>query len=80
MPLQTGHDSTLLPVDFENAGQMVDDEIYDLLVKPLPQGVKLHAILDCCHSGTIFDLPFSYRPDDQGKVPYTPSIWSWAQI
>ena len=51
MLMQSGHDSTLCPVDYDSAGQMIDDEIYDILVKPLPQGVKMHAILDCCHSG-----------------------------
>lgn len=64
----SGHDSTLCPLDFEEAGQLVDDELFDVLVKPLPQGVKLHAILDCCHSGTIFDLPYSYRPDEDGRI------------
>ncbi|KAK9817527.1 hypothetical protein WJX74_008370 [Apatococcus lobatus] len=64
----SGHDSTLIPVDYESAGQIIDDELYEVLVKPLPQGVKMHAILDCCHSGTIFDLPFSYRPNADGKI------------
>lgn len=24
----------------------------------MPQGVKLHAIIDACHSGSVMDLPF----------------------
>jgi len=27
-------------------------------VNPLPQGVKLHAIIDACHSGSVLDLPY----------------------
>lgn len=53
-----GYDETLCPVDFERNGQIVDDEINRALVNPLQPGVRLHAIVDACHSGTILDLPF----------------------
>jgi len=61
-----GQDETLVPVDYQTNGQIVDDEIHDILVKGLPQGVRLTAIMDCCHSGSVFDLPFSYTID--GKL------------
>lgn len=32
-----------------------------LLVRPLGPGVRLHAITDCCHSGSSFDLPYAAR-------------------
>eukprot|EP00667_Euglena_gracilis_P018623 EG_transcript_19790 len=54
-----GYDETILPVDFKSAGQIVDDEIFDLLVRPLPSGVRMTAVMDCCHSGTGMDLPFT---------------------
>ena len=38
------------------AGQIVDDELCMLLVNPLPQGVRMHAIIDACHSGSVLDL------------------------
>ena len=38
------------------AGQIVDDELNQLLVNPLPPGVRLHAIIDACHSGSMLDL------------------------
>ena len=41
----------------------MDDEIHEILVAPLPRGVRITAVMDCCHSGSIFDLPFSYRVD-----------------
>jgi metacaspase-1 len=44
--------------DFKSAGQMVDDELNQLLVRPLLPGVTLHAVVDACHSGTVLDLPF----------------------
>lgn len=54
-----GKNETLCPLDFQSAGELVDNDINHVLVNPLPQGVKLHAIIDACHSGTAMDLPFS---------------------
>lgn len=56
-----GYDETLCPLDFETQGMIVDDEINATIVRPLPRGVKLHAIIDSCHSGTMLDLPFLCR-------------------
>lgn len=56
-----GFDETLVPVDFMTAGQILDDDINTTIVRPLPTGVDLHAIVDACHSGTVLDLPFLYR-------------------
>lgn len=50
---------TLCPLDFRYAGEIIDDELNRILVNPLPQGVKLHAIIDACHSGSVMDLPFT---------------------
>ncbi|KAM5554500.1 hypothetical protein ABKV19_022736 [Rosa sericea] len=62
-----GYDETLCPLDFETQGMIVDDEINATIVRPLPHGVKLHAIIDSCHSGTVLDLPFLCRMDRGGK-------------
>eukprot|EP01065_Artemidia_motanka_P000166 TRINITY_DN1005_c0_g1_i2.p1 TRINITY_DN1005_c0_g1~~TRINITY_DN1005_c0_g1_i2.p1 ORF type:complete len:843 (+),score=236.36 TRINITY_DN1005_c0_g1_i2:113-2641(+) len=60
-----GFDETLFPVDHERSGQIVDDEIFELLVKPLPKCCKLTAFYDCCHSGTVMDLPYVYVATEQ---------------
>eukprot|EP00929_Paragymnodinium_shiwhaense_P070885 TRINITY_DN35999_c0_g1_i1.p1 TRINITY_DN35999_c0_g1~~TRINITY_DN35999_c0_g1_i1.p1 ORF type:complete len:525 (+),score=116.85 TRINITY_DN35999_c0_g1_i1:159-1577(+) len=52
-----GYDEALCPCDYRK-GLLVDDEVFDLVVRPLPSGVKLTIVLDCCHSGTAVDLPF----------------------
>ncbi|XP_010269855.1 PREDICTED: metacaspase-1-like [Nelumbo nucifera] len=62
-----GYDETLCPLDFETQGMIVDDEINATIVRPLPHGVKLHAIIDACHSGTVLDLPFLCRMDRTGR-------------
>jgi len=55
-----GLNETILPVDFKIHGHITDDQIWDTLVYPLPAGVKLIAVMDCCHSGTGLDLPYDY--------------------
>ncbi|XP_065872002.1 metacaspase-1-like [Euphorbia lathyris] len=62
-----GFDETLCPTDFKTQGMIVDDEINATIVRPLPRGVKLHAIIDACHSGTVLDLPYLCRMDKTGK-------------
>eukprot|EP00239_Pterosperma_sp_CCMP1384_P009610 CAMPEP_0197862258 /NCGR_PEP_ID=MMETSP1438-20131217/38905_1 /TAXON_ID=1461541 /ORGANISM="Pterosperma sp., Strain CCMP1384" /LENGTH=437 /DNA_ID=CAMNT_0043479767 /DNA_START=315 /DNA_END=1628 /DNA_ORIENTATION=+ len=57
---EDGMDETIVPVDFKQNGQITDDEIFMHLVWPLPSGVRLTAVMDCCHSGTGMDLPFSW--------------------
>ncbi|CAL5434358.1 unnamed protein product [Camellia sinensis] len=55
-------DETICPSDFATAGMILDNYINSTIVKPLKHGVKLHAIIDACHSGTILDLPHVYKP------------------
>ncbi|XP_008802515.1 metacaspase-1-like [Phoenix dactylifera] len=62
-----GYDETLCPLDFERQGMIVDDEINATIVRPLPPGVKLHAIIDACHSGTVLDLPYLCRMNRSGE-------------
>lgn len=40
---------------------VLDDELKQILVDQLPQGVKLRCFFDCCHSGTIMDLPWNAK-------------------
>ncbi|XP_020533883.1 metacaspase-1 isoform X2 [Jatropha curcas] len=58
-----GWDETICPVDFDKAGMILDNEINATIVRPLPKGVVLHAIVDACHSGTVLDLPYVYNRD-----------------
>ncbi|ONL99929.1 Metacaspase-1 [Zea mays] len=62
-----GFDETLCPLDFETQGMIVDDDINTALVRPLPRGVKLHAFIDACHSGTALDLPYLCRMNRSGQ-------------
>merc|ERR1712146_35080 len=46
--------------DYKTAGQIRDDTIFKIVVAPLQEGVRLTAVMDCCHSGTILDLPYCF--------------------
>lgn len=57
------YDETILPCDFEQTGQILDDEIHAIMVAPLPAGVRLTAVFDSCHSGSAMDVSSpSFRP------------------
>ncbi|KAF9512582.1 hypothetical protein BS47DRAFT_1372759 [Hydnum rufescens UP504] len=53
-----GYDETIFPVDFQTSGQIVDDELFFTMVKPLPAGCRLTS----CHSG-------SYSTEGKIKEP-----------
>ncbi|PAN49359.1 hypothetical protein PAHAL_9G443700 [Panicum hallii] len=65
-----GYNEALCPADFEQSGKILDDEINEIIVRPLGRGVKLHAVVDTCHSGTILDLPYLCRLSRTG-------YWQW---
>ncbi|CCH41125.1 Metacaspase-1A [Wickerhamomyces ciferrii] len=66
---ESGYDSTIVPVDFQTAGQIIDDELHNILVRSLPPGARLTAFFDSCHSGTVLDLPFVYSTKGVIKEP-----------
>ena len=66
---EDGLDETLQPCDFEEAGDIVDDDLFEILVRPLAEGAKLTAILDCCHSGSALDLHYQYGCEGVRQFP-----------
>jgi hypothetical protein len=60
-----GYDETLVPLDYQQAGQIRDDDLFTALVGAMPRGVQLTCVMDCCHSGTVLDLPFQFVADGE---------------
>jgi hypothetical protein len=58
-----GYDEVLVPVDYEQAGMIRDDDLFDILIRPMQEGVSLFCLMDCCHSGTVLDLPYIFKAD-----------------
>ena len=52
-------------MDFSSAGQITDDVIFAELVGRMPQGSTLTTLMDCCHSGTVLDLPYTFKADGE---------------
>ena len=62
-----GYDETLVPLDYETAGQIRDDDLYKTLICGLKEGVFATMVMDCCHSGSVLDLPFSVVADGKSS-------------
>ena len=62
---EDGYDETLIPVDYQKAGQIRDDEVYSELVGRMPEGSTLTCLMDCCHSGSVLDLPYTFKADGE---------------
>lgn len=77
---EDGYDEVLVPLDFQESGMISDDDLFELIIKPMPKGVHLVCLMDCCHSGSILDLPYSYKADGsqttiQQNEKFNPNKW-----
>jgi hypothetical protein len=39
--------------------------VLNMLVKPMKSGVTATVLMDCCHSGTVLDLPYKFAADSK---------------
>ncbi|KAG1849199.1 caspase domain-containing protein [Suillus subluteus] len=71
-----GFEKAIHPVDWEHAGEIVTEDLYDAMastddadckVKPLPAGCRLIALFDSCYSGTVLDLRYIYQVSSHSK-------------
>eukprot|EP00965_Chrysotila_dentata_P073500 2427739-Pleurochrysis_carterae.AAC.1 len=56
-----GLDELLVPCDWRRSGYISDDELSALVATLRPEA-ELMVVMDCCHSGTMLDLPFTTKP------------------
>ena len=77
------HGNTIISQDFKQAGQIRDDDLLKILIHPMPAGVTMTCLMDCCHSGTVLDLPYRFTADGDSeemvvndRVNFQDAIWS----
>lgn len=79
---EDGYDETLCPSDYATAGEITDDELREIFVDRVPAGVTVYAVpFDCCHSGTVLDLPTVFKVEtpssySYGNTPYSPQPYT----
>jgi len=54
-------DEELIPLDYNNSGQLNDDWLYQNLAAKTPKNINLWCFFDCCCSGTMLDLVYNYK-------------------
>ena len=59
-----GRDECLVPLDYETRGFIPDDKI-NAVLSLFPKRVTVIGLVDACHSGTMFDLPYRYITGDK---------------
>ncbi|KAL7581059.1 hypothetical protein ACA910_005862 [Epithemia clementina (nom. ined.)] len=69
---EDGFDETLVPVDYDTKGQIRDDDLFKTLVGPMARGVVMTCLMDCCHSGTVLDLPYRFVADGEQEEMTVP--------
>mmetsp|Transcript_23398 Transcript_23398/g.38726 ORF Transcript_23398/g.38726 Transcript_23398/m.38726 type:complete len:329 (+) Transcript_23398:74-1060(+) len=60
-------DETLVPIDFETAGQIRPDELYKNLICAMPANTSLVCWMDLANSGSVIDLPYVFSPKEEGR-------------
>lgn len=64
-----GQDEVIMPIDATTLNTCIlDDELNKLIRNTLKPGAKLVALFDCCFSGTVLDLRYTYGyPDNTNQ-------------
>lgn len=74
-------DEVIVPLDYNRAGVITDDWLYTNMCCKIPKDATLYGFLDCCHSGTGFDLKYNWLSNcsykNSGKATkYIPAEWT----
>ncbi|KAF2469175.1 peptidase C14 [Lindgomyces ingoldianus] len=76
----TGLDDSIVPIDFEERGQISSTLLHEHLVTRMAPGCTLFIVMDCCHSGSAVELPFVYRSDSEGQINLMDNLKAGAQL
>jgi hypothetical protein len=71
------YDEAILPSDYDETGIIRDTLFFKTLLAPMKKGVTITCIIDCCHTGVLFDLPYLWTTKgDKGEVSPNVSDYS----
>ena len=59
-----GMDEAICPVDYSVSGLIIDDLLFQLSAGTIKKGVNMVCLFDCCHSGTMMDLPYIFTANN----------------
>jgi hypothetical protein len=76
----TGIDDSIVPVDYEQRGQISSTLLHEHLVTKMARDCTLFIIMDCCHSGSAVELPFVYRSDSNGQIALMDNLKAGAHL
>jgi hypothetical protein len=85
---KSGYNSCIIPIDIEGKyekdeydkvkpeNKILDDELKKVLADKVPTGCKCFIILDCCNSGTGFDLKYNINVKNVKDINETDNVKS----
>ncbi len=79
-----GKDELIIPIDYKISGYISDDWLYNNMIEKIKKNTSLIGFIDCCHSGTLFDLEYTMRPISQCKkniirgMPFKCDEWKFS--
>lgn len=79
-PQTESYDEVLVPCDYVTHGLIRDTLIFKTLLAPMRYGVTVTIIIDCCDTGMMVDLPYSFstrndrRSDSVNRMTMNPDF------
>ena len=71
-----GYDECIITSDYY---AILDDEFRSKLINKLRSDTQLFCLMDCCHSGTMLDLRYKYKPD-KNRIELENNVTSLSNI
>eukprot|EP00978_Attheya_sp_CCMP212_P016124 scaffold41964_cov61-Attheya_sp.AAC.3 len=62
---QESYDEVLIPYDYDTKGMIRDTLVFKTLLAPMRYGVCLTCVIDCCDTGMVVDLPYSFTIEEE---------------
>ena len=61
------YDEVIVPLDYEEFGLIRDTLIFKTLLAPMRYGVTVTIVIDCCDTGMVLELPYSWTTKSEKR-------------